>query len=64
MTLKLVDDYPPKILCINGIVASKRSCIVVENDRFVTMFGIVIAEVIDERRKLSLELDVEGFQHI
>ena len=64
VTFKLVNDYPPKILCINGIVASERGCIVVENDRFVTMFRIVIAEVIDERRKLSFKLDVEGFQHI
>ena len=38
VTFKLVDDYPPEILCIHGIVASERSCIVVENDRFVTMF--------------------------
>ena len=64
VTLKLVNDNPPKILCINGIVASERSCIVVKNDRFITMFCIVIAEIIHQCRELSFKLDVEGFEHI
>ena len=61
MAFKLMDDNPSEILVIDGIVRAKSCSIVVENDGLVLMMRIVCAEIINQCRKFSFELDIERF---
>ena len=58
-------DYPPTIiLFVDGIVRAESGCIEVIDHGLVAMLRIVAAEVLDECRYLTLELDVERFDNI
>ena len=61
---KFVPNSPVEVLVVDGIVRTERRCIVVENHGFILMRGVVAAEVLDECRYLTLELDVERFDDI
>ena len=61
---KFVLNSPVEVLVVDGIVRAKRRCIVVENHGFILMRGVVAAEVLDECRYLTLELDVERFDYV
>ena len=58
-------DYPPTvILFVDRIVRAEGGCIVIIDHGLVAMLRIVAAEVLDECRNLTLELDVERLYDI
>ena len=64
VTFKLMDDNPTEILIVYGIVGTKRRGIIIEHHRLVLVEGIIGAKVVNERRNLSLILDVEGLNDV
>ena len=64
LPLELVDYYPTEILLVNGIVRAEGGCIEIIDHGLVSVLRIVTAEVLDECRNLTLELDVERLYDI
>ena len=62
--LELLDYIIMEVLVVDGIVRAEGGSIVIIDNRLVAMLGIVTAEVLDESRYLTLELDVEGLDNI
>ena len=62
--LKLVDYPPTVILFVDGIVGAECGCIEIIDHSLVSMLRVITAEVLDECRNLTLELDVERFYDI
>ena len=61
---KFVGDNPAEVLLVDGIVRAESGSVVVKDHGLVAMLRIVAAEVVDECRYLTLELDVEGLDDI
>ena len=64
VALKFMDDDVAEVLVIHGIVRAESRGVVVENNRLVLMICVVRAEIIDQGRNLTLELDVEGLEDV
>ena len=64
VAFKLVDHDPMEILVVHGIVGAERSGIVVEDDRMVGVRSVIRTEVGNQRRNLSLELDIKRFEDV
>ena len=64
VALKLMGNYPMKILVVHGIVRAESGGIIVVDDRLVGMRSIVSAEVGDECRDFALKLHIEGFEDV
>lgn len=64
LTLELVNYDPTEILLVDGIVRAEGGSIEIIDHRLVSVLRIIAAEVLDECRNLTLELDVEGFDYI
>ena len=57
-------DGEDEVVVVHGIVGAERGGIVVEYDRMVRVRSVVRTEVGNQRRNLSLELDIERFEDI
>ena len=64
VALELMDYPPTEILFVDGIVRAEGGGIEIKDHGLVSVLRIVAAEVIDESRYLTLELDVERFDNI
>ena len=64
MALKLMDDNPSEILFVYGIVGTQGGSVIVEHHCLVLVELVVRTEIIYECRQLTLELHVEGFEHV
>ena len=62
--LELLNHIIVEVLVIDGIVGAEGRCIVIIDHGLVAVRGVIAAEVLDESRYLTLELDVEGFDYI
>ena len=62
--LELLYHVIMEVLVVDGIVRAERRCIVIVDNGLVAVLRIVAAEVLDESRYLTLELDVEGLDDI
>ncbi len=62
--LELVDYPPPEVWVVYGIVLAERGSVEVEDHRLVAVVGVVTAKIVNERRYLALEFDVERFDDI
>ena len=61
---KLLDHVIVEVLVVDRIVRAEGGCIVIIDHGLVAMLRIVAAEVLDESRNLTLELDLERFYDI
>ena len=64
LPLELVDYDPTEILLVDGIVRAESGSVVIKDHGLVAMLRIVAAEVFDECRYITLELDVEGLDDV
>ena len=64
MTFKLMDDDPPEILLVHGIVGTECGGIIIEDDRLAFVRSVVATEIIYESRQFTLKFDVERFEDI
>ena len=61
---KFVGDDPTEVLLVDGIVRAEGGSVVIKDHGLVAMLRIVAAEVVDECRYLTLELDIKGLDDI
>lgn len=64
VAFKLVDDHPPEVLFVDGIVRAESGSIVVIDNSLITMRSVVSAEVGNDFWNLTLKLDVERLNDI
>ena len=64
VTFKFVGDDPTEVLLVDGIVRAEGGSVVIKDHGLVAMLRIVAAEVVDECRYLTLELDIKGLDDI
>ena len=64
MPFKLPYHVIVEVLVVDGVVRAEGCCIVIIDHGLVSMLRIVTAEVLDECRYLTLELDVKRLDDV
>lgn len=64
MPLKLLYHVIVEVLVVDGIVGAESRSIVIIDHGLVAVRGVISAEVLDECRYLTVELDVEALDDI
>lgn len=62
--LELLYHVIMEVLVVDGTVGAEGRCIVIIDHGLVAVRDIIAAEVLDERRYLTLKLDIERLNHI